>query len=746
MTHKPAKSVPFPTREQVLAFIREAGGAVGRREIARAFQITGAQRTELRALLKDLESEGDVQRGRGRRLRPPGTLPEVTVLTVTHQDADGDLYCKPVVWPHEEPPPRILLWPARRDGRAAAGIAPAVGDRVLARLSQAGENRYDARPIRVLEHGPSRVLGVLAEGRDGLRLRPTSRKERDDYRVAPTDTQGAGPGDLVEVEVLPGRALGLRRARVVDRLGEQDGPRSISLIVVHTHDIPVDFPPEALEQAEAATGVGLEGRADLRDIPFVTIDGEDARDFDDAVFADSDLDPDNPGGWTVWVAIADVAHYVRPGDPLDKAAFERGNSVYFPDRVVPMLPEALSNGWCSLRPNEDRGCLAVRLTFAADGTLLGHAFTRGLMRSAARLTYTQAQAARDGTPDDTTAPLMDRVITPLFEAYAALKEARKRRGCLELDLPERQVLLNEAGQVRCVVPRPRYDSHRLIEEFMIAANVAAAETLEARRQPCLYRVHDQPAPEKLHALAEFLDTLSLPFHKGTVQRASQFNGLLERAHGTPHEIMVNEIILRSQAQAEYTPDNIGHFGLALSRYAHFTSPIRRYADLMVHRGLIAGLGLGPDGRAAGGPDPDLAEIGRHITATERRAATAERDALARYTASFLQGSVGAAFPGRVSGLNRAGLFVTLDDSGADGLVPMSTLPDDYYRHDEAAHTLRGEHSGLTFHLGMAVVVRLRDANPISGGLLFELLEGGSRTAERRRAPRGGRRVLRRPRR
>ncbi|ABC23998.1 RNAse R [Rhodospirillum rubrum ATCC 11170] len=724
LTPKAPKHVPFPSREQVLEFIRAANGEVDRREIARAFHITGPERADLRTLLKELESEGALQRGRGRRIAPPGSLPEVAVLIVARADAEGDLFCKPEHWPEDEEPPRILLWPephhARRPG---VGAEIGVGDRILARLTRIGDARYDARTIRRLAAAPSRLLGVLALARDGLRLRPTNRRDRDEYLVAPEDAGGAEPGELVEAELLPSRRLGLRRAKVIERLGGREGPRSISLVVVHSHDIPVDFPPEALAEAEAAVGVDLRGREDLRAVPLVTIDGEDARDFDDAVFAEPDDDPANPGGWRALVAIADVAHYVRIGAALDKAARERGNSVYFPDRVVPMLPEALSNGWCSLRPNEDRGCLAVWMIFDAEGNKLRHRFLRGLMRSAARLTYTQVQAARDGHADDLTAPLQERVIAPLYGVFQALLGARSRRGTLELDLPERKVVLDDGGEVARIEPRLRFDSHKLIEELMIAANVSAAETLEEKRRPCMYRVHDQPAPDKLVALGEFLESLDIPFHKGSINRSGQFNGVLKAARGTPHEHMVNEVVLRSQAQAEYSPDNIGHFGLALRRYAHFTSPIRRYADLLVHRALIAGLGLGDDGLRPGAEE-DFVETAAHITATERRAAQAERDAVNRYTVSFLAAKVGATFAGRINGVTRAGLFVTLEDTGADGLIPIGSLPNDYYVHDDAHHCLRGQRDGLEFHLGAPVEVLLREANPVSGGLVFGLLQGG----------------------
>ncbi|HEX7006026.1 MAG TPA: VacB/RNase II family 3'-5' exoribonuclease, partial [Alphaproteobacteria bacterium] len=452
--------------------------------------------------------------------------------------------------------------------------------------------------------------------------------------------------------------------------------------------------------------------------------GADARDFDDAVWAEPDPDPRNRGGWHLIVAIADVAHYVRPGDALDKAARERGNSVYFPDRVVPMLPEALSNDLCSLRPNEDRACLAAQLWINRDGRLLRHRFDRALMRSAARLTYEQVQAARDGCPDDVTGPLLEPVLNPLYGAYRVLERARKKRGALEIDLPERQIVLGDDGKVASITPRARLDSHRLIEEFMILANVAVAEALEAKRQPCMYRVHEAPDPERVQALREFLETLGLNLAKGQVLKPAHFNRILERSADTPHARMVHELVLRTQAQAKYSPDNVGHFGLALRRYAHFTSPIRRYSDLLVHRALIGGFGLGPGGI---GPE-DAArfpEQGEHISATERRAVAAERDATDRYVAAFLADRVGAIFGGAISGVTRFGLFVTLDETGADGFVPMRRLPRDYYEHDEARHCLIGRSGGPRFDLGGRVQVRLVEANPITASLLFDLVEGGT---------------------
>ncbi|MBB4287126.1 ribonuclease R [Roseospira goensis] len=730
MTAKTRKPAPFPTRAQILDYIRDNPDHVGKREIARAFQLDAEQRPQLRQMLKELEAEGLVQRGRKRRFAPPGTLPEVTVLTVHATDADGELLARPDAWDTEElgPPPRVLVLPMK--GRHAAAIG--VGDRVLARLARDGEAAYTAKPIKRLASAPTRLLGVLAEGPEGWRLRPTNKRDRNDYVVRTGDLGGAGAGELVEAEIVPGRTYGLKQARVLDRLGDTANPRAVSLICIHSHGIPTEWPPEAEDQAKAAGPAPLAGREDLRAVPLVTIDGEDARDFDDAVWAEPDPDPANPGGWHAMVAIADVAWYVRPGDALDDEALRRGNSVYFPDRVVPMLPEALSNGWCSLRPAEDRGCLAVEMWFDAAGRKTRHRFLRGLMRSAARLTYTQVQMAVDGSPDDTTGPLVEPLLRPLYGLFHALFDARRTRGSLDLDLPERRVMVAADCSVTGIQPRPRYDSHRLIEELMVAANVCAAEELERLSQPCMYRIHDEPSQEKLSALRDFLGTLGIKLSAGQVLTPHLFNRVLERARDTEHEHLVNEVVLRAQAQAEYNPENIGHFGLGLRRYAHFTSPIRRYADLMVHRALIRGLHLG-DGALADDQTEQFSEIAGHISSTERRAAAAERDAVNRFTVSFLASRVGAVFAGRVNGVTRAGLFVTLDETGADGLVPISTLPADFYWHNEEARCLEGREHGRVYRLGQPITVRLREADPIAGGLLFEVLEDAD-DAETGRSP------------
>jgi len=378
--------------------------------------------------------------------------------------------------------------------------------------------------------------------------------------------------------------------------------------------------------------------------------------------------------------------------------------------------------------------MAVRMVFDVHGAKLSHRFERGLMRSAAKLSYEQAQAAIDGAPDDRTAPLMERVIEPLWAAYAVLKRGRDARAPVGIESTERRIILGADGAVDSITPRASLEAHRLIEEFMIQANVCAAQTLEQRRTPLVYRIHDSPSDAKLQALADFLDTLGIRWTKGETVRTDRFNRLLEQTRDTPHAEIVNEMVLRTQMQAQYSPDNIGHFGLNLDRYAHFTSPIRRYADLIVHRALIRALGLGSDGLA----DDDikrLKETAEHITAAERRAMAAERDATDRYVAAFLQDRVGATFLGRITGVTRFGLFVRLAETGADGLVPVSSLGAEYFIHDDKSHALIGERSGARWRLGRTVEVRLKEATPITGGLVFEMLSEAEPADPNARRPR-----------
>jgi ribonuclease R len=644
------------------------------------------------------------------RIRPPrfsepSRLPETVVIVVTGTDPDGDPIARPATWEAAGPPPLILMHPEKH-GQPA--LAP--GDRVIARLKPISHGKYEGRTIKRLATTPSRVLGIF---RPPDRLTPTDRRAKAEWHIPAGETMGAGQGEIVLAEPLPGRGYGLKPARVIERLGRMGDARSVSLICIHTHLIPQAFSPEALEDAKRARGVALARRTDLRDVPLFTIDGEDARDFDDAVYAEPD-----GAGFRLIVAIADVAHYVRPASALDRDAKIRGNSCYFPDRVVPMLPEALSNGWCSLKPGEERGCLFVDMRVDGEGRKLGHQFGRGLMRSAARLTYEEVQEAADSAGD---AGLPAGLLETLYGAFRALLGARTRRGTLDLDLPERKVKLTDDGQLAQIVPRPRLDSYRLIEEFMILANVAAAEELERLKQPCMYRVHARPSDEKLANLRNFLATLDISLTMGGTLYPRDLDAVLKKVAGTEHAALVNEVMLRSQSQAAYTPDNIGHFGLGLARYAHFTSPIRRYADLLVHRALIGGLRLGL-GALTPEETADFDNTAEHISATERRAALAEREAVDRYLSAYMADKIGARFAARVSGVARFGLFVTLHGTGANGLIPLSSLPDDYWMHDETTQSLYGRRTRQSFRLAQEVTVRLKEASPVTGGLVFDLTD------------------------
>ena len=708
MAGKPA---PFPTRDEVLRFVRESPGKVGRREIARAFNIHGNDRAALTELLRALEEEGAID-GRRTRRRPAGTLPSVTVLEVEGLDPDGALSARPTRWEGPDPPPPITLDPAPR------GVPePGEGDRVLARLRPAPDGGYLARPMRVLDAGPRRVVGVFrATGSGGGVIEPAERRSRRDLAVRVGETADARTGELVVGETEPGSRLGLADARVVERLGDVHSPGAISLAAIHAHGLPLRFPDEALAEAEQSVAPGLDGRADLRALPLVTIDGADARDFDDAVWAEADSAPDNTGGWRAVVAIADVAHFVRPGSALDKAARERGNSAYFPDRVVPMLPEALSADLCSLKPDVDRACLAAHLRIDAEGALLDWRFERAHMRSAARLTYDEVQTAAERDGEGLAAPVR-AAITALYGVYVALRAARERRGALDLELPEREVTLADDGTVARIGFARRRDSHRLIEELMIAANVAAANALEAKRMPCMYRVHDRPDTAKLEVLREFLRSRGIALPRSGAVRPDGFNRFLALLENPRDVGIASLMILRAQAKAAYSPRNTGHYGLGLVRYAHFTSPIRRYADLLVHRALIDAYGLGAGG--AGRAEPEALErVGAQVSATERRAQAAERDAEDRYCAAYLADRLDAEFHGRIAGVTRFGIFVSLDETGAEGLVPGATLGAGRPKFDARRHTLAVD--GRTLSLGDPVVVTLREADPVAGGLVFSL--------------------------
>ena len=725
----------LPSRQEILDFLQTASRETGKREIARAFGIKGGDRIALKELLRDMADDGLIA-GSRRKLTRPGVLPPVTVIEIVARDADGEFIARPGTWDEEYgPAPRIIM----AESKGEAGPIAGIGDRVLARITPLGaeaDYAYQARTIKRLARATQRLLGIFRAlpGGTGV-IDPVDRKQLKEWPVTRGNTGDAENGELVRFELARGGRYGVQTARVVERLGNPAAQQMTSLIAVHAHGIPDKFPETALAEAEAAKEPDLKRREDLRHFPLITIDPSDARDHDDAVFADADPDPSNRGGWVMIVAIADVCSYVKPGAALDEEARKRGNSVYFPDRVVPMLPEKISNDLCSLKEDEARACLAVRIVFDKDGRKLKHRFFRGLMRSAASLTYEQAQAAIDGRPDEVTRPLLDPVLRPLWGAYASLVLSRTERAPLDLDLPERKILLDDSGRVRAVVSPPRLDAHRLIEEFMIAANVAAAETLEAKQSPLIYRVHDAPSKEKLSSLGEFLATLGLKLPKSGTLKPAHFNRILADTRATPTAELVGEVVLRSQAQAEYSDDNFGHFGLNLRRYAHFTSPIRRYADLIVHRALVRALGFGNDGPTNAEME-QLDQISQAISDTERRAMAAERETADRLIAAYLADRIGARFQARVSGLVRTGLFVRLIETGADGFVPASSIGREYFYHDETRHALVGEDTGHAYRLGDLVEVRLVEAIPTAGALRFEMLsEGRSIGGRPKAAPR-----------
>ena len=711
----------LPSREQLLQALAETPDLKGKRDLAKLFGIRGDLRKPFKAMLAELEGEGVITRTR-KALRRTAALPPVTVLDIPTDADPDDLHAFPAQWNDEEGErPRVHVYQGR-DAR----VVPAPGDRILARID-AGEGEvpaYTARPMKILDKPRRAHIGIVRMDEDGARLIPVDRKQKE-MRIPMGDLGDAKEGDLVEVEVKLSGRLMIPRARVTAVIGNPASEGAISLIAIHSLEIPYRFPASVLREAEEAKEATLKGREDWRDVPLITIDPFDAKDHDDAVYAQPDPDPANAGGHLVTVAIADVAAYVRPGSALDREAYLRGNSVYFPDRVVPMLPERISNELCSLKEGEPRAALAVRMVIGADGRKRSHSFHRVLMRSAAKLSYQQAQAAIDGQPDDKAGPLLEPILRPLWNAYETMAKAREQRGPLDLDLPERKIVLDEKGMVKDIRIPERLDAHRLIEEMMIAANVAAAETLQAKNMPLLFRVHDTPSSEKLAALRDFLGSLDIAVKKSDAVRASDFNGILAQARKAGNAEQVSEMVLRSQAQAEYAPENYGHFGLNLDNYAHFTSPIRRYSDLIVHRGLIRALGLGDDG-LSDNEMQKLAGIGQHISATERRAMAAERETSDRLLAQFLAGQIGARFEGRISGVTRSGLFIRLLDTGADGFVPASTLGADFYRFEQEQQAMIGDRTGEKFALGDRVTVRLLEVAPVAGAMRFELLSEGSR--------------------
>jgi ribonuclease R len=723
----------IPSKDEILAWISDNPTLTSKRDISKAFGIKGSDRIDLKRVLRELEEEGHLTK-RKKTYRDPEKLPPVAVLEVSEISPDGDLFARALEWQGEGDAPRVLLVTKSSD----PALKP--GDRILCRMTevQADDHAYEGRLIRRIGQAVHRILGVYRKGAEGGRVVPIDKGADKEWMIPAGADEGAKDGELVEAQQTGPRArMGLPKAKIVARLGDPTAPKAVSLIAIHQHGIPDDFPDEVIAEADRQKPAGLKGREDLRHLPLITIDPADARDHDDAVWAHADENSNNPGGHVIWVAIADVAHHVPPGSALDREARRRGNSTYFPDRVVPMLPDRLSGDLCSLHEGVPRAVIAARIVVDAHGEKRSHSFMRGLMKSRASLNYREVQAARDGDPNEKCAPLLEEVINPLFEAYKALKQARQKRQPLDLDLPERKIVLSDEGKVESVRFAERFDAHRLIEEFMVLANVAAAEELGHLGRPLLYRVHEEPSPEKLEALREVAQASGFTLAKGQVLQTRHLNQLLSQAEGSEFDELINISTLRSMTQAYYSPKNFAHFGLALKNYAHFTSPIRRYSDLIVHRALITGHGWGDDGLSREDID-QLEATAEHISETERRSMAAERDTNDRYLAAYLSERVGNEFSGRISGIQRFGAFVKLDETGADGLVPVSTIGNEYYHYDGQAQKLTGEKSGLELSVGQPVLVRLAEAVPVTGGLMLELIEVDGASVATTTRNRGGR--------
>jgi ribonuclease R len=714
----------LPSRKQILDFIASSGQPAGKREIARAFHLAGQDKIELKRLLKDMADEGLIDSSPGRAFHKVGGVPKVTVLRVQSVDDSGAVWAVPEQWHAETPPPRLRV--VERGKRSALGI----GDRVLARTEERGQG-FIAHPMKKLAGAAQLVLGVVRREGERFWLSPVDKRERRELYIS--DRKDAEPGDLVLCEVT-GRPPRVS-ARVDAVLGDPFAPKSFSLIAIHKHGLRAEFSQEAIDEAHRVSKLPLGEREDLTHLPIVAIDPEDARDHDDAIWAE----PDAEGGWNAIVAIADVSYYVRPGSELDREARARGNSVYFPDRVVPMLPEELSADICSLKEGEDRAAMACHLKISKDGELKAWRFTRAKVRIAANIAYEAAQAAIDIAHEErieVSSPvcwmpevegpvpqeLVEKALKPLWGCWRALFAARQKRDPLELDLPERRVMLDEKGRITSIAPRDRLDAHRLVEDFMIAANVAAARALEAKKAPVMYRVHEPPSREKLVALKDYLATFGIEFALGQVIKPGTFNRIIERVGDSDGRQEIMEQLLRTQMQARYGPERLGHFGLALATYAHFTSPIRRYADLLVHRSLVKAYRLG-EGGLPQGDEEKFEQIGEQISMLERRAMEAERETVDRYVAAFLADQVGQLVECRITGVQPFGFFATVEDLGGDGLVLAKDLGQEYFRYDEAARALIGDESGDTYRVGQRLTLRLAESNPVSGALRFERPEG-----------------------
>jgi ribonuclease R len=676
---------PEAARERIVAALERASAPLTRAELAGRLGVARHERRAHEAMLAELERAGTVVQNRAGSLLLAKRIAVLVGRIEGHPGGHGLLV------PDEGGAP-VLLEP----GEMRQVLH---GDRVAVRITERdARGRPAGEIVEVLERSRRRIVGRLRSEHGVFFVVPEDRRIAQDVVVPRPEAGRARDGEVVTVELI---AQPTRHAqpvgRVVEVLGRVSDPGVEIEIALRKFDLPFEFSRAALAAARAMPGEvrheDLKARRDLRELPFVTIDGETAKDFDDAVHAVS-----QDGGYRLWVAIADVSHYVKHGDPLDRDARLRGTSVYFPRRVIPMLPEKLSNGLCSLNPGVDRLAMVCEMAIAPRGTLTRYEFYAAVIRSRARLTYTEVWAKLSSG----RAPAHLKV---LHEAFKALHAERERRGAIDFETIETRMEFDAHGRIRRIVPEPRNDAHRLIEECMLAANVCAGDFLAQRGHPALYRVHDVPAPEKVQALRDFLAELGLQLSGGERPSPRDYAQLLERIKGRADFALLQTVLLRSLKQAVYSPANVGHFGLAFEAYVHFTSPIRRYPDLLVHRAVKACLA----GRRYEGLDWEA--LGRETSEAERRADEASRDVESWLKCGFMAGHIGSVFEGAVTGVTAFGLFVTLDAYFVDGLVHISALGRDYFRFDAVRHMLLGERTGRRYRLADRIRVKLVRVDP-----------------------------------
>ncbi len=712
---KKNKVEKLPSHEEIVDFLQKSTGKVGKKDIARAFGVKGADnRRVLKEIIRNLEDTGIIEKATKTSITLTDSLPDICEVEITGMDSKGNYIARPRTFTGEEQQiPQIIITEIKKN---IDDIEE--GDLVLAKLSFVSKTLYEGTVVKHLKNEENLIVGIFEankKGKGGVVI-PAERMGVSEFFVRGENSGDAKDGDLIQAEIITMRR-GNNTARIVKVLGAGDDTKNISLISVFQKNIPYNFPKEVIAEAKKIVSLSFDKHKDATQIPFVTIDGEDARDFDDAIFAIKDESKDNVAGWHIKIAIADVSHYVKPGSLLDKEAFKRGNSTYFPDKAIPMLPHELSSDICSLLEGQNRPCAIFHITIDKDGEILTYGYDRGVINSKARLNYNETQKAFDGEYNKQTERVKAE-LKDIYGAFKALRKARENRHALEIERDERRIIADNDGKILEISSRAYFDSHKAVEEFMIAANVCAALALEKKKVPVMYRVHEKPSPEKVYNFREFMKSVKIKIGKGQKIENELFNSIIKDFHDKPESFVVNEMILRSQSQAYYSIENMGHSGLALESYAHFTSPIRRYSDLLVHRGLFGELQI---------EDKKELEIAaKHISYTERRSSEAERETSDRYLAYYLSDKLNQTFNVMISGLARAGLFVRIPEFGAEGFIPMRSIPGGYFVYDPDKQSLIGTNGKANYTMGDNLRVKLVEIMPLTGGLIFEIMGKGKK--------------------